>query len=241
MINIVLVRPIYARNVGMVARSMENYGANRLILIDPKTKLGFEANQGAANGQRPLEEITIYKSWKDFYKKEPEGFRIAFSCRSGKSRQVEKYSDFLSQNKIPKDLFLIFGPEDMGLSDDDLDKVNAICEFNIPGKIKSMNLSHAVNTALTLLNEVNLKKAEKRSIKAKDYPLDSMQEFIKALHIDISSHNKVNIYTVLKKMILRSYPTDKEWRMLEIVFRQSVRKLGEYQKYYETIVKKNKK
>lgn len=241
MINVVLVRPIYSRNIGMVARTMENYAADRLILIDPKTELNLEAQQGAARAQRPLNEVTIYKSFAEFYQKEDDGFRIAFSCRSGKSRKVEPYSDFLKEKNIPYPLYLIFGPEDMGLSDDDLQLTNAICEFDIPGKNKSMNLSHAVNTALTLLNETKLnKKNVKNKIKPSDYPLDSLKEFIKALNIDVNTHNKVNIYKVLQKLILRSYPNDKEWRMLEIVFRQSVRKLKEYQDYYKLYGKKNR-
>lgn len=80
-IRVVLVRPKYPRNIGMVARAMSNYGLTHLIIIEPQCTLNSEANEGAANAQDILRSAIIYPHWQRFYDWEPEGIRIAFSAR----------------------------------------------------------------------------------------------------------------------------------------------------------------
>lgn len=87
-LRIVLVRPKYPRNIGMVARAMSNYGAKQLILIEPRCELDEEAREGAAHAQAQLQKAMIYPHWQRFYEWEPEGIRIAFSARDGKRRET---------------------------------------------------------------------------------------------------------------------------------------------------------
>ena len=50
-VRVVLVRPIYERNIGAASRAMANMGFKQLILIDPKCELTYEAQQAAATAQ----------------------------------------------------------------------------------------------------------------------------------------------------------------------------------------------
>ena len=56
-LRVVLVRPKYSRNVGMVARAMANYGLKHLILIEPQCEINMDAHEGAAGGQGPLQKL----------------------------------------------------------------------------------------------------------------------------------------------------------------------------------------
>ena len=63
-IRIVLVRTKYPRNIGMVSRLMENFGVEKLLLVNPQCELTYEAQQGAAQGQEALRNVQIYPTWE---------------------------------------------------------------------------------------------------------------------------------------------------------------------------------
>lgn len=235
-IRVVLVRPKYARNVGMVARAMANYGLQHLILIDPQCDLNLEAREGAAQGQLPLEKIQIYPNWQRFYDWEHEGIRIAFSRRDGKHRESFEFATRLKTDKefvaemASKVTYFIFGPEDHGLADEDLDFVHCMAFFDLPGDVQSMNLSHAVLTTLTLSHQFfqNEKTALLNSVEETEkffFPDTTLRRWLEALNVDISTHSRVNAHTILKRLLLKGIPNQKELHILETVLQQTIRKL----------------
>lgn len=231
-LRVVLVRPKYARNVGMVARAMANYGLKHLILIEPQCSIDDEAREGAANAQEVLKNAIIYPHWQRFYDWEHEGIRIAFSARDGKHRESFDFAASLADDELfvgelrSKAAYFIFGPEDHGLATDDLDFVHRVCQIALPGTNTSLNLSHAVLTALTLvypyLRAAKEVPSEKESF---FFPDQTLKKWLETLHIDLEEHQRINAYTVLRKLVLKSFPTHKELRVLETVLQQSIRKL----------------
>lgn len=157
---VVLVRPIYPRNIGMCARAMANMGVSRLVLIAPQCELTEDAKQGATNAQSVLRNAVIYPSLDAFAETEGDGLRIAFSGRAGKLRVPDRFDlklDALrAQNKpllfdSSAPLHLIFGPEDDGLNDDEIRLAHHVCALPTFGEFFSMNLSHAVMLSLYTL------------------------------------------------------------------------------------------
>ena len=233
-LRIVLVRPKYARNVGMVARAMSNFGAEQLILIEPRCELDQEAREGAAHAELQIQKCQIYPHWQRFYDWEQEGIRIAFSARDGKRREAFDFSSSLKldtelrQQIAEKPTYLIFGPEDHGLAESDLDFVHRVYQMKMPGENQSMNLSHAVLNALTLFyqsSDAALATAPKEEREKFYFPEQTIKRWLEALSIDISLHERVNSYTVLKRLLLKGFPTAKELQMLETVLQQTIRKL----------------
>lgn len=235
-IRIVLVRPKYSRNVGMVARAMANYGLKHLIIIDPQCTLDMEAHEGAAGGQGPLQKAIVYPHWQRFYDWEHEGIRIAFSARDGKKRETFDFAQSLStdtefvQEIQSKVTYFIFGPEDHGLSEADMDFVHRIVHIALPGDVKSLNLSHAVITALTLTHNTYEKMQAEETEEQKEkffFPEQTLKKWMEALHMDTTTHHRVNAYSVLKKLMLKSFPTPKELKMFETVVQQTIRRIKE--------------
>lgn len=234
-IRIVLVRPKYPRNIGMVARAMSNYGLKNLIIIDPQCELNIEANEGAANAQEILKSATIYPHWQRFYDWENEGIRIAFSARDGRNRETSDFSETITADRdlqeamMTKTIYLIFGPEDHGLAETDLDYVHRIFRMNLPGENQSLNLSHAVLNSLCLLHSqmqvrhTNVENANENFF----FPEETLRKWLETLNIDIETHQRVNAYTVMKRLLLKGIPNPKELRILETVLQQTIRKLKE--------------
>jgi tRNA/rRNA methyltransferase len=246
-VNVVLVRSLYESNIGASSRAMANMGASQLILIDPKCELTIKAQKAAATGQKALQNRKIYSSFADFYKSEPEGIRLSFTARDGRGRQVQDFSETLrwianehpmmqenEQGLVP--IYLIFGPEDWGLSAEDLELTHFACSIPTFGDNTSLNLAQAVLLALyTLRLEWGGEKAQlmgqqatKEIQQEEVFPEKSLHLWLSEMGFDLSTHSKMNAYTVLKRMLLQHIPTKKELGILEIVLQQSIRKLREY-------------
>lgn len=155
-VTVVLVRPIYARNIGYVSRSMGNMGCDRLVLIEPGCALDAEARQAASRAQRGLRSSVIYDDWKHFFESEGDGIRIGLTARGRKIRKNHRIETTLEkmtrnrpglwQDETP--IYLIFGPEDHGLTMDDLRFCHHWCSLGAFGYYPSLNISHAVLLAL---------------------------------------------------------------------------------------------
>ncbi len=243
-LRLVLTRSIYERNVGATARAMSNMGFDRLILVDPKCEFTIESNKAAANGQSPLKNRTVYKSWEEFYQNEPRGIQIATTARDGKGRLVEDLETTLKNiqknnlelKKKSSDLFIfhfIFGPEDWGLSGDDIQYANHCCSIPTYGENTSLNLAQATLLAMFIFRSVfggrlsRLEGQQKPRIQQKKpmiFPDETLKKWLETMNVDLSKR-KTNVFTVLRRMLLQNAPTEKEFRMLEIVLQQSIRKM----------------
>ncbi len=228
--NVLLVRPKYPRNIGMVSRAMTNFGHTRLLILDPQCELDRTANQGAAQGQQPLRDCIVYATWEEYAETEGDTIRVALSRREGRRRPVQRLAE-LSQWSAwsdPRSVTLIFGAEDHGLSRDDLKWAHRTCSLDIPGPLKSMNLSHAVMLALSQLpvrDEPDSPGEDDTS--ALLTPDEALQKWLLALQFDLSKKNW-NAYHSLRQMIMKAAPTERELELFNSVIEQTVRRLNNH-------------
>ena len=68
-------------------------------------------------------------------------------------------------------------------------------------------------------------KPKEKQKKPEDiFPEETLKKWLTTLGFDLSK-KKINVYTVLKRMLLQNTPSTKEFRTLEIVLQQTIRKL----------------
>lgn len=243
-IRVVLVRSIYERNVGAASRAMANMGASRLILIAPQCEFTIESQRAAATGQAALQNKIIYSSWAEFYEKEPRGFQIATTARDGRGRLAEDLQttlqklketspEFTRTSEHPVVFHLLFGPEDWGLSGDDIQYANHCCSIPTFGDNTSLNLAQATLLALFIFRSVfggertpleGQQKPREKQKKPLIFPDETLKLWLQEMNIDLSK-KKINVFTVLRRMLLQNAPSEKEFRMLELVLQQSIRKM----------------
>lgn len=223
---VILVRPKYPRNIGMVSRAMSNFGHEKLILIEPLCEMDRTANKGAAQGQQPLRDCITYSSWEEYAEHEPDGTRIAYSRREGRRRPVYDINELIDWPPLTdgRPVSLVFGTEDHGLSGEDLRWAHRTCTLEIPGPLKSLNLSHAVILALSQLPK--LKPKETPEPEPIQKPDDHLKRWLTALNFDLSSKNW-NAYYSLHQMIMKSNPTQREMDLFQSVIEQTLRRLDE--------------
>lgn len=245
-LRVVLASPIYDRNVGAVSRAMSNMGFDKLILVNPLCQITYDAQQAAATGQTALQNRVTYANWADFEKSEPESIRIAFTTKDGKARQVRDLKPTLSWIKNhspafhdPKNLpvmHFIFGREDWGLSSEDIENANYACCLPTWGPNPSLNLAQAVLIALFMLRDQwggertpleNESPIRDISMNPRQFPDSALQNWLEALGFDLD-RGKVNVFAVMKRILLQNTPDNKELRVLEAVIQQTTRKLREW-------------
>jgi tRNA/rRNA methyltransferase len=228
---------------------MSNMGFDRLILIAPQCELTFAAQQAAATGQEGLQNRTVYKSWTEFFTHEPDGIRISLTARDGRGRAVQDLKSTLQWMLAEAPLFqdpevksvpvyLIFGPEDWGLSAEDLEFTHFCCSIPTFGENSSLNLAQAALLALFILRETwggtrtPLDGEERVRIGPSQlvFPEETLKTWLIEMGYDLSKP-KINVYTTLKRMLLHNVPTQKEMVALETVLQQSLRKLREYNEW----------
>jgi TrmH family RNA methyltransferase len=241
-VHVVLNRPIYPRNVGMCARAVANMGLADLIIIGPRAELSHEeAKQGAANAQSVLASARIYPNLDSFFAKEGEGVRIALSGRDGRLICSSEFGHRANLLNTPEPLYLFFGPEDDGLSNEETHLCNHVCRLPTFGTISSLNLSHAVLLTLFMLQAergtptVSAAGSEagdettapaQKSLRPLYYPRESIHEWLDALGFNLSAR-RVSIEKSINRIFLANVPKSDDLRLLDSVLQQTIRKLKE--------------
>ncbi|RLE80040.1 MAG: RNA methyltransferase [Thermoprotei archaeon] len=149
--SVVLVEPLYQLNIGYVARSMLNFGFRRLVLVNPRTEIGSEAYVFSAHAKEVIKNSRIVGSFEE-----------AISDASlvvGTTGKIPKRYSSLRVPIAPEDLAqrlfkfngkvaLVFGREDVGLKNKELEKCDVIVTIPTAPIYPILNLSHAVTIIL---------------------------------------------------------------------------------------------
>ncbi|MFH0781205.1 MAG: RNA methyltransferase [Pseudomonadota bacterium] len=143
---IVLVRPKIPENIGAAARIAWNMGITRLIIIrDDLPEREAMAKMATHKAAHLIDNLEIYpnlaEALVDF------SIVVGTTARRGRQRSVEKTPRELVDTLLPllatNQVAILFGPEDTGLSNDDL----KYCQMSsaIPtADFSSLNLAQAV-------------------------------------------------------------------------------------------------
>ena len=145
--SIILVRPQLPENIGMVARVMHNFGLKDLVLVSPKDNwLNSKSINASKKANKIIKNVKVYNTLQSAISKSKYTYVVATTNRI---RYLEKNSTsdfkfikkkFLSNNKIA----ILFGPENSGLSNEDLSLSDLIFTIQTNNSSNSLNLSHAV-------------------------------------------------------------------------------------------------
>ena len=148
-IRIVLVSPAGPLNVGSVARVMKNFGLSQLVLVNPQCEaLGDQALQMAVHAKDILKaarQVTTI----------PEALAGCHLAIATTARQrgfnapldlpeVALLSLLGASSETPGDTALIFGPEDRGLSNEELSYAQQFTKIPTSPDYSALNLAQAV-------------------------------------------------------------------------------------------------
>ena len=147
-IRIVLVRTFHPGNIGSAARSMKTMGLSDLCLVAPKDFPSPEANKMAAGAEDMLETVTVTQSLQEAIKDcttviastaRPRGYDLP-------ELNPEQAANMLLAGSETNPVALIFGPERMGLHNDDIRLAKYRLTIPANPDYSSLNMAAAVQT-----------------------------------------------------------------------------------------------
>ena len=143
---IILVRPQLYENIGMAARAMDNFGLSKLSIVSPRDGWpSKKAKSSAKHADKIINRAKVYDHLDDAV----SNFDLVIATSNRKRFLTkQKYDSFNTlQKKIRdfKNTAILFGPENSGLSNQDIRLANFLFAIPTNNTNKSLNLSHAVS------------------------------------------------------------------------------------------------
>ena len=153
---IILVRPQLSENIGMAARAMDNFGLSKLFIVNPRDGWpSKKAETSAKHAYKIINKAKVYNHLDDAV----SNFDLVIATSNRKRFLTKKtYDNFnILQKKIIdfKNIAILFGPENSGLSNQDIRLANFLFTIPTHNSNKSLNLSHAVSLMSYELSKLN--------------------------------------------------------------------------------------
>ncbi|RLG75664.1 MAG: RNA methyltransferase [Thermoprotei archaeon] len=232
-IKIVLVEPEGEINVGLVARTMKNFGFKDLVIVNPKFPLE-NAKKYASHGVDVLENAKIVTVLDEALKN--SSLVVVTSCKVSSGDDILRTALTLKEfvKKIADYegvITLVFGRESIGLKREEIEKGDILLTIPASKDYPSLNLSHAV--AITLyeifskLSEGHVPKLKLPSPSEVKILYKNMREAVKSL--SMPEHKKRKILIALKKILGRAMLTTHETHVLTGFFRKMCLRKAEKQ------------
>ena len=219
LINIVLVDTIHPGNIGSVARAMKTMGLKRLSLVNPRVFPSGEANALAGNATDVLDNAKIFTSIKDAIDQSTFVYATSSRDRSIQWPLMDAETaakDICNEVISNKEISIIFGKEDRGLTNDELELANKLIEIPANPEYPVLNLAMS---AQIISYEILKASSSNEKKEWRDYPeVNSKQlqmlidHFIEtAIDIDvIDPDNPKKIISRIKRMFTRLQPDEME-------------------------------
>jgi tRNA/rRNA methyltransferase len=231
---VVLVEPLYSGNVGSVARVMKNFGFEELVLLDP-CELDMPAKVMSVHAYDIIEKAKIEFTLNNALK--GSNLIIGMTGLPGKTDnkhfRIPAYSPRQLKHKLEGNngiVSLVFGREDAGLSNEELEMCDIIVNIPTSPVYPSMNLSHAV--AVVLYELSNIESGERYL--AGHFDIELLYEHIYEVLDDIEykEHKEDKTKLMLRRILGRAELTAREVQTLRGILRRIQWKLrtGEYGK-----------
>ena len=225
-ITIVLNNPKYPGNIGSVARCAKNMGINRLSVVGHSNSDIEEIKKMATHfASDVVENIKHFNqldaALSDFH------YIVGTTSRLGSVRgpvvqpreMAEQIVEISQKNKVA----ILFGPEDAGLTNDDLKYCHLLVTIPTSDDLKSINLSHAVMILCHEIFTARTPSPESFTPKlATSFELEGMYNHLKEIFIKIGFINLENPeywMTSIRRFLSRTKLFSKEVQIIRGICR----------------------
>ncbi len=212
-------------NVGFLARTMGNFGLDKLVLINPCT-LKDEAYYQAMHAKSTVENALIYDTVEEFVKDENIDFIVGSTGVPGGSYNLSriplKPEELAKSMNYNDKIAILFGREGDGLSNEEIEMCDITVSIPTDPGYPIMNISHAAAVILYEVfknrNNFPVEGLEESTALEKEYLIKDMEEMISKL--DIPDHKKRNGLKVFKNIINRAFITGREAHTFKGILRR---------------------
>jgi tRNA/rRNA methyltransferase len=152
MIQIIFLEPSHPGNIGAIARSMKNFGLDKLVLIDPRCKIDQEAKNRAKHAQEVLKNAKTFKSLLHMREKLKLDYLVGTTAAMGRDYNIPRIpitpEQFAMKAKEIGDrlnIGLIIGREGDGLTNEEILECDFVVSIPAYKEYPTLNASHAAS------------------------------------------------------------------------------------------------
>jgi tRNA/rRNA methyltransferase len=225
-VRIVLVRPRGSGNIGSIARVMKNFGASELAVVGKARTRSFWARAMAVHGRDILAEAKFYRTIREAIA--DCTLVVGTTCRAGLYRKHSQTPRELAPEIVAAartgKVALLFGPEDHGLSNKDLEHCQLLITIPTHPDYQSLNVAQAAVICLYEAYTASLKQAAKSNIEraaAEDIErlFDRMRRTLLKIGF-LGSENPEHMLLAFRRILGRAGLEEKDVRIFTGLFRQ---------------------
>jgi tRNA/rRNA methyltransferase len=225
-VRVIMVRPRGSGNIGSVARAMKNVGARELAIVGQARTRSFWARAMAVHGREILSAAkcnnTIREAIADC------SLVVGTTCRSGLYRKHSQTPRELAPQIVAAaqtgKVALLFGPEDHGLNNRDLEHCQLLLTIPTHPDYPSLNVAQAAViclyelylASLTQRQDSEIKRAEAEQI---ERLFDIMRNSLLKIGF-LDSENPEHMLLAFRRIFGRAGLEEKDVRIMTGMFRQ---------------------
>ncbi|MHA1294713.1 MAG: RNA methyltransferase [Promethearchaeota archaeon] len=237
---IILIRPEHAGNIGSIARVMENFAFNDLVIFNPIEKIkrikNYKSQGFAMHGKNILLNAEIIKiknqnhhivELKKFLR--PYDLVIGTTAKGMRYTNLKRLSVFPDFIKLPISekklkIAILFGKESRGLTNEEIALSDILLRIPANNKYPTLNISHACGIILyeifKKINILNLGRGTHPILLADKKDRQIIYNFVQKISdkLRIRCHKEENTFLAFKNVLERAFMTKKELSLMTGLF-----------------------
>jgi len=237
MISVAVVGATEPGNVGTIARSMKNFGLEDLLLVDPPEldpdgeAYGF-AGQAREDVLPEAETVTFDHLVQNYY-------TVGCTATTNEDATNHVRYPFLTPTALAEELrgvdadtAIVFGRERVGLTNDELARIDRVCSIPASDDYPVLNLGQAATVVLYELRSLTVdatqhpaaahERADEREIEALH---DQFAEMLAGIGHPEPKRAKAG--RLWRRLLGRAHPTGREVKTLRGIFRRATQRADE--------------
>jgi TrmH family RNA methyltransferase len=234
-ISVAVVDAETSGNVGTIARSMKNFGIADLYLVDPP-EIGPESEAAGFAGQAREDILPSAREVSFDYLVEHFHTVGCTAVTNEDERSHTRYpfrtpADLAdSLRGVDADTCIVFGRERVGLTNEELARLDEVCSIPASGEYPVLNLGQAATVVLYELRDLTVaetqhpesshQRADERAVEGLH---EQFGEFLDA--IDHPEEKRAKARRLWRRFVGRAHPTGREAKTLRGVFRRAGQKV----------------
>ncbi|AJC71674.1 RNA methyltransferase [Thermococcus guaymasensis DSM 11113] len=232
MLSVVLVEPEGPANIGMVARTMKNFGFSRLVLVRPN--LTDESYDYAVHAKDVLKNAIIVETFEEAL----ELFDLTVGTTGKPGARFIPYRAPMYPWELRETLKgytgrvgLFFGRESIGLKNEELERLDITVTIPTSEDYPVMNLAQAVAVVLYELSkgrpEPAVKALEPATLREKEELVKVWEKLLEALNYPKDAERREVFVKVFRKAVGKAFLHGREVHTLIGPLRRAVKRLEE--------------
>ncbi|WP_256545066.1 RNA methyltransferase [Halobellus inordinatus] len=234
---VVVVEPKTPGNVGTIARAMKNFGLTDLKLVDPPELSEDGEAYGFAGHAREdvlpnADEVTFEEIVENYH-------TIGTTAITNEDSRKHERFPFKTPVEVRESLetvdtqtALVFGREGTGLDNDELTRLDEVCSIPASGDYPVLNLGQAATILMYELRSLTVEETQLPDVereRAGESDIDRFYDFFEEFHRSIESreHKREKTRVMMRRLLGRAHPTEREITTLTGIFRRANDLLGD--------------